>query len=249
MGKRLQTYDSPDITVTFDPNICRHTGVCLRTLPPVFDIRRRKWIDALAAPAQDIAAAVRKCPSGALQYRWHSAEPDRSALPAIRTAGVANAAVLAQFGERTFRAAFEAENRREDVDAYVGATYTATQFAADLADPARSTLVAEAAGTPAAYAQLRAGVAPAEVAGAAPIELLRFYVDPAWQGRGLGQVLMDATLAAARARGAGTLWLGVWERNPRGIAFYVKCGFRDVGSKLFLLGSDWQTDRVMVRPL
>ena len=249
MGKRLQTYDSPDITVTFDPNICRHTGVCLRTLPPVFDIRRRKWIDALAAPAQDIAAAVRKCPSGALQYRWHSAEPDRSALPAIRAAGVADAAALAQFGERTFRAAFEADNRREDVDAYVGATYTAAQFAADLADPARSTLVAEAAGAPAAYAQLRAGVAPAEVAGAAPIELLRFYVDPAWQGRGLAQLLMDATLAAARERGAGTLWLGVWERNPRGIAFYVKCGFRDAGSKAFLLGSDWQTDRLMVRPL
>ena len=249
MAKRLQTYDSPDITVTFDPNICRHTGVCLRTLAPVFDIRRRKWIDTLAAPAQDIAAAVRKCPSGALQYRWHSAEPDRSALPAIRAAGAADAAALAQFGERTFRAAFEAENRREDVDAYVGATYTATQFAADLADPARTTLIAEAGGAPAAYAQLRAGEAPAEVTGAAPIELLRFYVDPAWQGRGLAQSLMDATIAAARERGAGTLWLGVWERNPRGIAFYVKCGFRDAGSKPFLLGTDWQTDRVMVRPL
>jgi hypothetical protein len=39
----------------------------------------------------------------------------------------------------------------------------------------------------------------------------------------------------------------VWERNARAIAFYVKCGFRDVGSQPFLVGSDLQTDRVMAR--
>jgi hypothetical protein len=38
----------------------------------------------------------------------------------------------------------------------------------------------------------------------------------------------------------------VWERNPRAIAFYVKCGFVDVGSKAFYVGSDCQTDRVLV---
>ena len=29
MAKRLQTYETPDITVTFDPNISQHSGVCL----------------------------------------------------------------------------------------------------------------------------------------------------------------------------------------------------------------------------
>ena len=243
MGKRLQVYESAGITVTFDPNVCRHTGVCLRTLPPVFDIRRKRWIDPPAAPARDVAAAVRKCPSGALQYRWHSDEPD------IRPARADEAAALSAFGERTFRAAFEAANHREDVDAYVGATYTAQRFAADLADPARTTLVAEAGGALVGYSQLREGVPPAGVSGPAPIELLRFYVDPAWQGRGLAQALMAATAGAAEARGARTVWLGVWEKNPRAIAFYGKCGFRDVGSIEFILGRDRQTDRVMERVL
>ena len=47
--------------------------------------------------------------------------------------------------------------------------------------------------------------------------------------------------------GPRTLWLGVWERNPRAIAFYTKCGFVDVGEHAFVFGTDEQTDRVMAR--
>ena len=53
----------------------------------------------------------------------------------------------------------------------------------------------------------------------------------------------------AAIRGAQTLWLGVWERNPRALAFYGKCGFVDVGEHVFLFGTDPQTDRVMARAL
>jgi ribosomal protein S18 acetylase RimI-like enzyme len=60
---------------------------------------------------------------------------------------------------------------------------------------------------------------------------------------------MKSVATAARARGARTLWLGVWERNERAKSFYRKCGFRDVGSQPFVLGTDVQTDRVMVLPL
>ncbi len=66
--KRLQTYATPDVTVTFDPNVCRHTGVCLRALPAVFDVRRKRWIAPAAASAVEVRAAVEKCPSGALQH-------------------------------------------------------------------------------------------------------------------------------------------------------------------------------------
>ena len=60
---------------------------------------------------------------------------------------------------------------------------------------------------------------------------------------------MDAAIDAARARGAQTLWLGVWERNPRAVAFYAKYGFARVGEHTFVLGDDWQTDWVFSRPL
>lgn len=56
---------------------------------------------------------------------------------------------------------------------------------------------------------------------------------------------MAAAAGEADRRGAPTLWLGVWERNAREIAFYAKCGFEDVGSHTFMIGTDAQVDRVM----
>jgi uncharacterized Fe-S cluster protein YjdI len=67
MSKRLQVYETPDITVTFDPNVCTHSAVCVRGLPAVFDVSRRRWVAPEAAPAATVAAQVAKCPSGALQ--------------------------------------------------------------------------------------------------------------------------------------------------------------------------------------
>jgi ribosomal protein S18 acetylase RimI-like enzyme len=111
------------------------------------------------------------------------------------------------------------------------------------------TLLAEAEGRLTGYSQLREGPAPDCVAGRSPLELWRFYVERAWQGRGVAPALMAATIEAAAARGAGTLWLSVWERNARAQAFYRKCGFEDRGAKAFILGKDRQTDRVMTLAL
>lgn len=69
MPKRIQSYDAPGITVTFDPNVCRHSGICVRGLPLVFDIKRKHWIRPELASPEDVAAQVARCPSGALQYR------------------------------------------------------------------------------------------------------------------------------------------------------------------------------------
>lgn len=75
MGKRLQVYETDEITVTFDPRVCIHSGVCVRTLPAVFDVRRKRWVRPEAAPAEAVAEAIRRCPSGALQYRMPTAGP------------------------------------------------------------------------------------------------------------------------------------------------------------------------------
>lgn len=66
--KRLQTYPGPAITVTFDPNVCIHSAVCLNALPAVFDVGRARWVRPEAASAAEVAAAIERCPSGALRY-------------------------------------------------------------------------------------------------------------------------------------------------------------------------------------
>jgi diamine N-acetyltransferase len=167
----------------------------------------------------------------------------------IRHGTPADAKALADFGARAFRDAFGADNRPSDMALYVGRTYGVSQQEAELTNPEIATLLAEVDGQLAGYAQLRANSAPDCVMDMAPIELWRFYVAEAWHGRGVARALMNRVETEARGRGARTLWLAVWERNERAKAFYRKCGFTDVGSQHFVLGTDVQNDRIMVRSL
>ena len=66
--KRIQSYTAPGIKVTFDPDICIHSAVCLTSLPAVFDVRRSRWVQPEAATIAEVAAAIDRCPSGALKY-------------------------------------------------------------------------------------------------------------------------------------------------------------------------------------
>jgi diamine N-acetyltransferase len=170
-------------------------------------------------------------------------------LTAVRPAAPGDAVALAEFGARTFRDAFEADNTPEDMALYLASSYGPDLQAAEIRNAGILTLLAEHERRLAGYAQLREGPAPACVAGPAPIELWRFYVEQAWQGRGVAQALMTATFEAAVGRGAATVWLSVWERNHRAQAFYRKSGFEDRGDREFILGTDRQTDRVMARAL
>ena len=169
---------------------------------------------------------------------------------AIRRADSADAATLAAFAARTFAETFGPDNSPEDMAAYLAAAYGERQQRAELADPAIVTLLVESSGTLIGYAMVRRdGSVPPCVTLPSPVELWRFYVAHAWHGRGVARALMDAVLAAAGQLGGQSVWLSVWERNPRAIAFYAKCLFTDVGSKAFIVGSDRQTDRVLARAL
>lgn len=167
----------------------------------------------------------------------------------IRAARVPDAPWLAALAERTFRETYSAHNTPENMERYVAEHFGLARQEAELRDPRVLTLVAEVDGQPAGYVQLGRGASPASVTGAKPMEIARFYVDRPWHGTGLARQLMDAAADSARAEGARTLWLGVWERNPRAIAFYRKCGFREAGVQTFVLGDDHQRDLVLALPL
>lgn len=167
----------------------------------------------------------------------------------IRSGEGSDAPALAELAARTFHDTFAADNRPEDMALHMASAYGASQQQQELLDPGISTLLVEINGQLAGYAQLRSGPVPTCVAGEAPIELWRFYVDRAWHGRGVAHALMRRVEFEAHRRGGRTLWLGVWERNARARAFYEKAGFKDVGSHVFMVGTDPQTDRIVVRSI
>ena len=167
----------------------------------------------------------------------------------IRHATAADAALLAELGARTFNETFAADNRPEDVAAYLASAFSVEQTERELSDPRSTWLVAEIDGAAAGYAKLHAGQTPECVRGPDPVELARIYAARDWLGRGVGASLLRACLDEARRKGHRTVWLGVWERNERALAFYRKWDFHDAGTQTFQLGADAQTDVVMEREL
>jgi ribosomal protein S18 acetylase RimI-like enzyme len=169
-------------------------------------------------------------------------------IPSVRKAEPADADALARFAERVFRETFGPFNAPDDMDLYCLQSFSTSLQAAEIVSPLVVTLllIAPDAGI-VGYAQLREGPPPVEIQEGSAIELVRFYIDTPLHGSGLSRRLMDAVIDEARSRDRRTLWLGVWERNARAIAFYRKAGFTDAGAHAFLLGSDLQTDRLMTR--
>lgn len=161
----------------------------------------------------------------------------------------ADASRLADFGRRTFVETYGAHNTPEDLAAYLAATYGDRQQLRELEDDDSEHVIAEQGGDVVGFALLREGAPPDGVDGAHAIEIRRFYLAQVLHGSGVAAQLMSATVDAALRRGADTLWLGVWEENPRAIRFYQKQGFTTVGRLIFPLGSDGQTDLVMARSL
>lgn len=174
---------------------------------------------------------------------------DGSIMTPIRTAHPDDARQLAELAEATFRDTFGAANTAEDMDLHCRTSYGEAIQASEIANPDMLTLLGEEDGRLVGFAQLRWGGAPDCVAGAAAGEIQRLYVARDWHGKGVAQALMHACLEAMRARGSDVAWLGVWERNPRAIAFYRKFGFVAVGEHVFAVGSDPQRDIVMARPV
>ena len=166
-------------------------------------------------------------------------------------ATVADAAELARTAAMLFEQTFGEANTPEDMAAYVSEAFTEGRQRRDIEDPQSRIWLARADdGALVGYTHVRFGTwPPTEVAGACAAEIARLYADSNWHGRGLGAALMKKCIDTAREARADVLWLGVWERNARAIAFYKKEGLRVLGEQSFLLGSDRQRDLVMARDL
>lgn len=179
----------------------------------------------------------------------------------LRVATAADAERLSRFAAETFHDTFAPDNRPEDMAVYLATSFSPERQRAEIETPGSTIVLAEVepavSGTAAdtmnrelvGYVRITDEAPPPCVTGDAPLYLERLYVSRAWHGRGVAQQLMNRTLELVRARGGRTLWLGVWERNPRAIAFYRKYGFTPVGHTTFVLGTDRQTDVVMVVPI
>lgn len=64
-------YKNEAITVSWKPELCKHSGRCVTQLSSVFNLKAHPWVDVNGAPTDRLAEQIRQCPTGALSYVMH----------------------------------------------------------------------------------------------------------------------------------------------------------------------------------
>lgn len=167
----------------------------------------------------------------------------------IRKANHQDVALLCSLGIKTFRDTFEAVNTPEDMKLYLDKNFEPDRIRKEIAENGSVFLLAFEGDEGVGFARIRRGENQEGLNSRNALEIERIYAVKEHHGKQVGKVLMQACLDYAKQQGCDTVWLGVWEHNPRAIAFYDKWGFEKFGSHAFLLGTDLQTDILMKKKL
>ena len=162
----------------------------------------------------------------------------------IRQATEKDAERLSLVASATFLETFAGEIDGDALIAYCEQA-NATAFLGQLLADGAQAWLAQIDRGPVGYSLLK----KPELDGARPgdIELKKIYVLSRFHGSGIASKLFDATLAGAQ--GHQRLLLGVKADNHRAIAFYVKQGFAQIGTRQFDVGGALYDDVVMAREL
>ncbi|HLX92484.1 MAG TPA: GNAT family N-acetyltransferase [Puia sp.] len=167
----------------------------------------------------------------------------------IRVATSADAAMIADLSRRAFQDAFGQFNSPDNMEKFLNGEFERENLTNQVGSQGNTFFIATADNRIIGYARLCESVNPPGIGEFNAVEISRIYVEQEAIARGIGSRLMQACISEARKRRKEVIWLGVWEHNPRAIAFYRKFGFERFGKHVFMLGDDPQTDWLMKREL
>ena len=166
----------------------------------------------------------------------------------IRLADRADAPALSLLGSATMLETYAELVDGPDILAHCERRHAASVYDAWLADPAIRIWIAQTARrAPVGYLMLMPATLPDEAPHANDLEVQRIYLLSRFQGTGTGHALMNCAVAESTRRGARALVLGVLKANIRAVAFYKRQGFREVGTRVFQVGSARFDDHVLAR--
>lgn len=163
----------------------------------------------------------------------------------IRYGTITDAKMIAELGAKTFADTFAEDNPPENLTLYLERSFSVEIQTRELSDPTVVYLIVEIEENPVGYAKLNLNYDHNAQANPKTLEIERIYSIKELIGKGAGKELMNACIAEAKQRSCESIWLGVWEKNPRAIVFYKQWGFVEIGTHTFNLGDDPQRDFIM----
>jgi ribosomal protein S18 acetylase RimI-like enzyme len=167
----------------------------------------------------------------------------------IRRATPEDAAILAQLARQTFIETYDAYYEGDNVAIHCDKSFGLAQQLAEINDPDFVVLLAYLEQELIGFAQVVKRQPPECVQVENPISIHRYYVKKEWHGKGIAQPLLASALAAAQELGGKHVWLCMWARNQRALAFYEKVGFQQVGEMEYHFGELVEIDQVLMKAL
>lgn len=167
----------------------------------------------------------------------------------IREAGMKDLHEIKAISEKTFVETFGSENTEEDIEKYLKGNLNTETVTNELSDPDSLFFLVDVNNNSVAYMKLNIGDAQTEKGLDHSLEIQRIYVLEDYKHKGIGKQLMDKAIEVGKNKLLAYVWLGVWEKNLKAIAFYEKIGFVTFDKHVFKLGEDEQTDYLMKREL
>jgi ribosomal protein S18 acetylase RimI-like enzyme len=163
----------------------------------------------------------------------------------VREAGIEDAEMISRLATETFYETYSWYNTKENMEMYTQTYFNPDQTRKELVDEGTWFLLAEDGAKAVGYAKLRNVENPPELQEKKHIEIERIYVAKSYQDKKVGYALIRKCIEKARKENLDVIWLGVWEKNEKAIAFYEKVGFEKFGTHNFLLGEDVQLDHLL----
>lgn len=163
----------------------------------------------------------------------------------IKQIGIKDLIVYQKIGRQTFHETFAEANSEENMNTYLEDTFSIDKLSAEFKKPNAACYFAYHDNTLVAYLKLNISEVQNEVKKNKTLEIERIYVLKAFQGKKIGQTLLDTAIQIAKTKNIDFIFLGVWEKNPKAIAFYQKNGFMVFDQHIFTLGKDKQIDLLM----
>lgn len=152
---------------------------------------------------------------------------------------------LQELSRQTFSETFAPDNTPENMSYFLKKHFDTEKLTAEINNPHSSFYFVKLDGKAIAYLKINVGPAQTELQEDKGIEIERIYVLKDFQGMKVGKLLFEKALEIARERHAEYIWLGVWEKNLKAIAFYEKQGFVKFDKHSFQFGTEEQTDLMM----
>ncbi len=153
---------------------------------------------------------------------------------------------LLKIGIQTFYATYGPPvNTEENIQNYLKENFTLEQINRELNHPNSQFYFVKIDDKTVGYIKLNSKDAQTEPIKGNGLEIERIYVIKEYQGKKIGNFLVEKAKNVAQTLAHNFVWLGVWDQNLKAIQFYQKNGFKTFDNHQFKLGSELQNDLLM----